>query len=167
MRFPRKKSLASLWIRQHIVPPSGHSWMPKKIISFYLSILLSIKSPFEIKSQFMSCFISFSIPTVPLCLQRQMGRLQVLRLHVPPNFSLSLRVQNSLRAKCVLKWEKTEVLRNWTRYAKRICPDVQLRRTRPGEADRWWQVKKPAFLAAALLMCRLLCQVLRWKQWPR
>lgn len=165
MRFPRKKNLVSLWIQQQIVPPSGHSRMPKKIISFYLSILISMKSPFKIKSQFMSCFISFSIPTVPLCLQRQMGRLQVLRLRVPPYFSLSLRVQNSLRAKCVLKWEKAEVLRNWTRYAKHICPEIQLRRMRPGEADRWRQVKKPAFLA--LPTCRLLCQVLRWKQWPR
>lgn len=115
----------------------------------------------------MSCFISFSIPIVPLCSQRQVGRVQILGLCVPPNFGLTLHVQNTLRAECVLKWEETEVLGNWTRYTKHICPDVQLRRMRPGEADRWWQVKKSTFLAAALPMCRLLCQVLRRKQWLR
>lgn len=99
----------------------------------------------------MSCFISFSIPSVPLCLQRQMGRVQVLRLCVPPNFGLSLHVQNTSRAECVLKWEETEFLGNWTRYTKHTWVDVQLRRTRPGEADRWWQVKKSTFLTALSL----------------
>lgn len=134
----------------------------------FLSLNLDInKVPLWNQISVYELFYLFLYPNCTFMLAKTSGQGSNSRTLCLPNFGLTLHVQNTLRAECVLKWEETEVLGNWTRHTKHICPDVQLRRTRPGEADRWWQVKKSTFLAAALPMCRLLCQVLRRKQWLR